>query len=139
MSGWMVQVIREAERQGRLHELCYIAVVNFPGWLALGEPEQVWEEYPGVAVAFPLVPDRRDALAQCSVYCGQLAISYRGLGLMFRPLLVGFEDAWQYRVEFVWEGKLVDDIDECTGEVRVTPWRGFRDSAQDGGSPDGGQ
>lgn len=119
----MVQVIKEAERQGRLHELCYCAMVDFPGWLALGEPEQIWEESPGFCLVFPLVPDYRAALAQCHTYCGQLSISYRGLGLVFRPFLQGFEDAPRHEVEFIWEGKLVDHIDAATGEVTISPYR----------------
>jgi hypothetical protein len=116
-TGWQVQVLREAERQGRLHELVYLVVVNFPGWLAFGEPEQVWEEYPGVAVVFPLVSDRGGALAQCSVYCRELSVSYAGLGLVFRPFLQSFEDAARFGVEFVWSGKNIDYVDPVTGEV----------------------
>lgn len=124
----MVNVLREAERQGRLHELCYLVVVDYPGWLALGVPEQVWEEYPGVALVFPVVPDRRIALAQCSLYCWELTLSYRGLGLMFRPFLQGFEDAWRHGVEFIWEGKIIDDIDYDTGEVKPKGFIGRRHS-----------
>lgn len=130
-TGWQTNVIREAEKQGRLHELCYLVVVDFPGWLALGEPEQVWEEFPGVAMVFPVSPDPRAALARCSDYCMGLRLHHRGLGLMFRPFLQGFEDAWRHGVEFIWEGKEVDCVDERTGEVIR---RGFAYCpAQDGG------
>lgn len=116
-NSWMVNVLREAGRQGRLHELCYCVVVNFPGWLSLGEPEQIWEEYPGFALVYPVDPDPKGALAGCLVYCVELSISYRGLGLVFRPFLQGFDDAWRHRLEFIWEGIEIDFIDESNGEV----------------------